>query len=105
MDAAWPAAEQQTLADVLREFSADGIAFHAVRTRRAAARRFVSFHVLVPGAWTVKQGHDLLERIEQRLAERFDEVSVATHLEPIEDPASYADIGLDRSGPQPVKDN
>jgi divalent metal cation (Fe/Co/Zn/Cd) transporter len=67
-----------------------------VRTRRSAARRFASFHVLVPGAWTVQQGHDLLEEIEWRIAQRLASVTVFTHLEPIEDPASYLDQELDR---------
>ncbi len=98
MDAAWPEEEQRALTEVLAEFQAPGIGFHAVRTRRAAARRFVSFHVLVPGAWTVQKGHELLERIEDRLAERVTNVTVLTHLEPIEDPASYADSGLGRHG-------
>ncbi len=96
MDAAWPESEQQVLHAVLDEFRAEGADFHAVRTRRSAARRFVNFHVLVPGGWTVKQGHDLVERVEQRLAERLPYVTAFTHLEPSDDPCSYGDEGLDR---------
>ncbi|HWY26042.1 MAG TPA: cation diffusion facilitator family transporter [Nevskia sp.] len=96
MDAAWPEDEQATLLAVLDEFRQDGVDFHAVRTRRSAARRFVSFHVLVPGAWTVKRGHDLVERLEQRLDERLPMVTAFTHLEPSDDPCSYGDEGLDR---------
>ncbi|MDB5973564.1 MAG: cation transporter [Nevskia sp.] len=97
MDAAWPEDEQQVLHTVLEEFRAEGVDFHAVRTRRSAARRFVNFHVLVPGEWTVKQGHDLVERVEQRLAERLPYVTAFTHLEPSDDPCSYGDEGLDRT--------
>ncbi len=96
MDAAWPEAEQATLQAVLDEFRQDGVDFHAVKTRRSAARRFVSFHVLVPGAWSVKQGHDLVERLEQRLDERLPMLTAFTHLEPSDDPCSYGDEGLDR---------
>jgi cation diffusion facilitator family transporter len=100
MDVAWPEAEQRVLLQVLDEFRAEGAAdkidFHALRTRRSAARRFVDFHVLVPGAWTVKQGHDLAERIERRLAEQLPHLTVITHLEPSDDPCSYGDEGLDR---------
>jgi divalent metal cation (Fe/Co/Zn/Cd) transporter len=96
MDAAWSAEDQAALERVLAEYRARGIDFHAVRTRRAGARRFASFHVLVPGAWTVQQGHDLLEDIERRIAERFVSVTVDTHLEPAEDPTSYQDQGLER---------
>lgn len=96
MDAAWPADERALLESVLDHFRARGIRFHAVRTRRAGARRFASFHVLVPGRWTVQRGHDLLEEIDRRVAERLAAVTIDTHLEPIEDPSSYEDQQLDR---------
>jgi cation diffusion facilitator family transporter len=99
MDAAWPNPEQAVLERVLAEYRTRGIEFHAVRTRRAGARRFASFHVLVPGHWTVQQGHDLLEEIERRIAERVGSVTVDTHLEPVEDPASYRDQQLEREQP------
>ena len=96
MDASWPERERQLLEDSLLPYRQQGIGFHALRTRRAAARRFASFHVLVPGAWTVKRGHDLLEEIEAAILRELPNVTVFTHLEPIEDPASYEDMGLDR---------
>ena len=98
MDHSWPEAEQQVLEQVLDGFRAPEITFHAVRTRISGAQRFVSFHVLVPGAWTVQRGHDLLEQIQKTLVARLPNVSAFTHLEPIEDPVSYDDQGLDRKG-------
>jgi len=100
MDTAWPGQDRQTLLQVLDEFRAQGADFHALRTRRSAAQRFVDFHVLVPGGWTVQQGHDLLERIERRIAERLPNVTVLTHLEPAEDPLSYENDGLDQPCPR-----
>ncbi len=96
MDASWPPEEREVLEHVLDEFRARGIRFHAMRTRRSGARRFASFHVLVPGVWTVQQGHELLEEIECGIAQRLAPVTVDTHLEPLEDPASYRDQGLER---------
>jgi len=98
MDAALPPEELAGLQAVLDEFRAEGVAFHAVRTRRSAARRFASMHVLVPGGWTVREGHALLERLERRIRDRLAPITVMTHLEPIEDPASYEDQELDRKG-------
>ena len=57
---------------------------------------FISFHILVPGEWTVQQGHDLLEEIEEKLGEIVPNSTVFTHLEPIEDPVSFQDTGLKR---------
>ena len=73
-----------------------GISFHALRTRRAAHRAFISLHVLVPGDWSVQQGHDIAEQIEADLRELFETATVFTHLEPIEDPVSFEDTELDR---------
>lgn len=100
MDVAWPDDERAVLERVLEAFRAEGstageIDFHAIRTRRSGSRRFVSFHVLVPGAWSVKRGHDLVERVEERLAESLPHLTAFTHLEPSDDPASFADERID----------
>lgn len=81
----------------LGEFRKKGIEFHSLLTRQAGQRVFISVHVLVPGAWSVQQGHDLAEEIEKDLIGLFDQpASVITHLEPLEDPCSLDDIELDR---------
>jgi cation diffusion facilitator family transporter len=96
LDASLPAAELAALRAVLERHAADEIRFHAVRTRQAGARRFVSMHVLVPGAWTVRRGHELLERIEDEVRRAIPNANVSTHLEAIEDPASFQDQELER---------
>ncbi len=90
MDAALPDAELELIVEVLQRFAAsDNITYHALRTRYAGARRFMSVHVLVPGDWSVQKGHDLVEMIEQQIKGKFDSIDIDTHLEPIEDLASW----------------
>jgi len=96
LDHALPETERRAIDAILDGFRAEGIEFHALRTRAAAGRSFVSMHVLVPGAWSVQRGHDVLEAIEERVREAVPGASVFTHLEPLEDPASYRDEALDR---------
>jgi cation diffusion facilitator family transporter len=96
MDASLPAADLDAVQKVFARHEAAGIKFHALRTRQAGTRKFVSVDVLVPGAWSVQQGHDLVEKIEAEIRAVVDESSVFTHLEPIEDPLSWADEKLDR---------
>lgn len=96
LDAALPADEQEAIALILKEYKHQGIQFHALRTRVAGTRRFVSFHVLVPGEWTVQHGHDLCEQIELAISKALPVTHVTTHLEPLEDPLSWADQELDR---------
>lgn len=96
MDEALPASQQEAVIAVLERYRAEGIDYHALRTRQAGARGFVTVHILVPGAWSVQRGHDLAERIEDDIRQAIPHVSALTHIEPIEDPASSRDIELDR---------
>jgi len=89
------------VAAVLDEFRAEGIGFHALRTRESGSRRFVSTHILVPGRWSVQEGHDLAERVEHAIRERLPQTTVFTHIEPAEDPRSFDDTTLDRVEPDP----
>lgn len=99
MDQAWPENERHQLEEILDGFRRQGVDFHALRTRVSGSMRFASFHVLVPGAWSVQRGHDFVEQIEERIAEAFSPVSLLSHLEPIEDPVAYDDDQLDRPAP------
>ena len=97
LDAAIPLDDQGEINKLFSEYSRRyGVSFHALRTRQAGVRRFVTFHLLVPDAWTVKQAHQLSEEIESRIRSMVPQASLLTHIEPISDPASYDDQALDR---------
>lgn len=97
MDAALEPEELARINGVLEQLTSEEVQFHALRTRRAGRRVFVSVHLLVPGHWTVQRGHDLAEVVEQQLREASgDGASVLTHLEPLDDPLSHEDVELDR---------
>jgi cation diffusion facilitator family transporter len=96
MDVSVSAEDLKAIEDVLDGYRRQGLAFHALRTRQAGTRAFVSLHVLVPGAWTVQQGHDWSERIEADILQALPYAHLTTHLEPLEDPLSLADQDLDR---------
>ena len=100
MDAAIPPEKLAAIEALLDEHRAHGLDFHALRTRQSGSRAFVTLHVLVPGDWTVKQGHDWAERIELEIITLLPQANVTTHLEPLEDPLSMADQALDRTGVQ-----
>jgi cation diffusion facilitator family transporter len=89
MDRALDPPELASIQEVLRRYEEQGVQFHALRTRQAGAIAFVSVHVLVPGAWSVQRGHDLLEDVESDLRERLPYATFFTHLEPREDPRSF----------------
>lgn len=103
LDRALTAEELATVNRVLSTFAGDEVQFHALRTRRAGSRAFVSIHVLVPGDWSVQRGHDLAEQLDADLRDALGHATIFTHLEPLEDPASFADTELDRwTDPHPL---
>jgi cation diffusion facilitator family transporter len=97
LDAAIAPAERAEIEAIFAEYRRRyGVAFHALLTRQAGARRFISFHLLVPDAWTVAQAHRLSEEIEERIRSLVPNAILISHLEPISHPASYDDIKLER---------
>lgn len=96
LDTALPVREGEAVNRIVAAYRAQGLEIHAIRSRQAGARRFVSMHVLVPGDWSVHRGHQLLEQLEREIRGVLPNCSVLTHLEPLEDPVSFDDIALDR---------
>ena len=96
MDTALSATDLATVRKTLQLYEQTGLQFHALRSRQAGARKFVSVHVLVPGDWTVNRGHELLERIEADIRAALPESTVFTHLESLDDPTSWEDQSLER---------
>jgi cation diffusion facilitator family transporter len=92
MDEALPRADVEKVEAVLKPYLDDGIHYHALRTRRAGVMRFVTLHVLVPGDWTVDRGHQLVDQIEKEVRAALPGTAVSTHLESLNDPASWEDI-------------
>jgi cation diffusion facilitator family transporter len=98
MDVSLPEGQLAAINAVLDGYRRHGMDFHALRTRQAGTRTFVTLHVMVPGDWTVQAGHDWSERLEADIRHTVPYAHVTTHLEPKEDPVSLHDEGLDRPG-------
>ncbi len=96
LDVSLPSEEVSQVVGILEGYAPRGVGYHALRTRQAGAQRFVSFHLLVPGSWSVQQGHELLEEIERDIRRHLEPVNVLGHIEPSEDPVSMDDATLFR---------
>jgi cation diffusion facilitator family transporter len=96
MDISLPDEKLAQIEAVLARYRTQGLDFHALRTRQAGSRAFITLHMLVPGQWTVQLGHEWAERIEADIRLVVPYAHVMTHLEPLEDPVSQVDQGLDR---------
>jgi cation diffusion facilitator family transporter len=84
MDAALPAAELARAEALIRTELPAGGSFHALRTRKAGARRFLEFHLLVPGTMSVAESHAACDRIEAAIVAHLDRAHVTIHVEPNE---------------------
>jgi len=94
LDVAISSEDLEKVKAVLERFKEKGVSYHALRTRQAAARQFLVVHLLIPGSWSVKEGHDLAHEIEEQIIARLPNASISTHVEPVEDPLSFDDDGL-----------
>ena len=95
MDHALPEKEQAAVRQAIESCLLPQMHYHALRTRQAGARRFVDFHLLVPGIWSVRVAHKLTEQVEEavkKVLPGWTEVTV--HIEPLEDQASWEDSAL-----------
>jgi cation diffusion facilitator family transporter len=92
MDVALPETEQKIIEAIMVKYRAKNVEFHALRTRQAASRRFISVHMLVPGNWTVHDAHHIAEDFEGDVRAGIGEAIISTHLEPVDDEISIHDI-------------
>ena len=90
MDAALPQDELAQGEALIRAELPPGTSFHALRTRKAGARRFLEMHVVVPGGMSVADSHTLCDRIEASLTAHLARAHVTIHVEPAETQAPHA---------------
>jgi cation diffusion facilitator family transporter len=87
LDATLPPEDVARVNAVVDRYRADDhVDVRALRTRESGRRRFVYATVLVPEDWSVRRGHDLLDRFEADIARELPGVVTFTHLEPLEAP-------------------
>ncbi|MBU1247902.1 MAG: cation diffusion facilitator family transporter [Proteobacteria bacterium] len=84
MDRALPEDEVNAITEAIRKHVGQEAEFHGLRTRKSGSRRFVDFHLLVPGKMTVKASHDITEAIEAEICRDLPKCLVTIHVEPRE---------------------
>jgi cation diffusion facilitator family transporter len=94
MDHALPAGEQTAVRSAIERHLGPNMDYHALRTRQAGRRRFVDFHLLVPGRMSVQEAHTLTGEIEEAVRGALPELEVSVHIEPIEDTSAWRDSAL-----------
>ncbi len=89
MDDALPPEELNIITSSIRSYTGEDSAFHGLRTRKSGQKRFIDFHLLVPGEMSVIDSHNLCSLIEELIRSKLDRAEVTIHVEPIECDSSY----------------
>ena len=97
MDMSLPEDELKSVHSILGSYQSQGVGYHALRSRQAAARKFLVVHLLLPGEWTISAGHKLADQIENQVRDAIPNSNIVTHIEPANDPLSLEDGTLDRA--------
>ena len=84
LDAALPPDELRTAEAAIRGALPPEADFHALRTRKAGARRFLDLHLVVPGTMSVAESHALCDRVEAAIVAALSNADATVHVEPRE---------------------
>lgn len=82
MDMAPETAVLHRINELIAEHGAGSIEVHDLRARQAGRLTFLDFHLVVPGAMSVRASHDICDRIENALRNEMDHLAITIHVEP-----------------------
>jgi len=95
MDTALTEEELGLIKSILEKYKKSGVNYHALYTRKSSAMNFITMHLLMPGAWTISEGHEVAKQIEKDINFSFPKSNTFIHLEPLNDPEAFDDILMD----------
>lgn len=82
LDEAVPDDRLASMRAIISSAASGAIEVHDLKTRHAGKMTFVDFHLVVPGAISVSEAHDICDKIEQAIKEEFGDITVTIHVEP-----------------------
>jgi len=92
MDTKLSEKELVLITKILDRYKDQGIDYHALYTRKASSKRFITFHLLFPGDLSVHDAHETSKIIENEITEMLPFSDVFIHLEPLNDPDALDDF-------------
>ena len=71
-----------TVRDIISREAVGAVEAHDLRTRHAGQAIFIEFHLVVPGDLSVREAHDMCDRVEAAIKAAVQDVIVTIHVEP-----------------------
>lgn len=107
LDREWPEDKRQRFVEIAARHP-ELTNLHDLRTRTSGAHDFVQFHVDMPGDMTVREAHDIIDRVERDLLDAFPQMELLIHIDPaghVDDPGNplveqdeFAKLGEGKDG-------
>ncbi|SFG63087.1 cation diffusion facilitator family transporter [Methylobacterium gossipiicola] len=82
LDRAAPAEMVNQIRELISIHGAGALEAHDVRTRHAGQATFIDFHLVVPGEMTVRDSHEICDRLEAAIEGAVEGAVVVIHVEP-----------------------
>lgn len=82
MDEAVEPAMEEHIRAIIRESGHGALQVHDIRASHAGRKTFIEFHMVVPGAMSVWEAHEICDRIEDALEAALEGTDVSIHIEP-----------------------
>ena len=83
LDEGLPESDVQEIREIVNSLKNEGVYdVSKIRTRTSGPRKNIELVVYVKGSMTVKESHDICNKIEARLRARFNQVDTMIHIEP-----------------------
>lgn len=60
------------------------ISHHKLRSRLSGNHKYVELHAVVPGDWTVEQGHELADELESKIESQLAPCTAVIHIDPFD---------------------
>lgn len=93
MDEAVPERTLARMREVISTEAKGAVEAHDLKTRQAGSAIFVEFHLVVPGAMTVFDAHEICDRVEAALGRAVPDSRITIHIEP-EHKSKHAGIAV-----------
>ena len=82
IDEAVPPATMERIRRIVAEQASGAIEAHDLRSRHAGRHTFLEFHLVVPGDMSVRESHEICDRIEAALKAELEGAIITIHVEP-----------------------
>ncbi|NOX47237.1 MAG: cation transporter [Chlorobi bacterium] len=82
VDVALPDEDLKLVDEILSGFMQGEISYHKVRSRKSGPYKYLDFHLNVPGDMSVKESHNLCDKIELGLKSKIAPLDINIHVEP-----------------------